>query len=352
MAYPAGVIARTVTLPTIVDSGGTPVGGVLTITPAFPLKWDATDQLVLDEPIATNIVGGTASVSLPIVQSGFVLTSNVRVDAWTYTASLSLPAGATELPDLVFILPAGSGNYSLDFNAPTAVPPGVITNIEFDGEQGDPGPANVLTIGTVNTVAPGSPAVATITGTSPSQILNLDIPQGTQGDPGSPGDAVGVPVGGGTGQVVVKLSGADYDTAWADIPKELPVGGAVSQVLAKNSGTDYDVEWVDPPVGGGGSGVPVGGTTNQVLTKNSNTSGDVSWKTQIPAVATLASIPSLTRFETTPGVYPARGTARTDLRIVFVGTTPPSIAASGSGVDFVTTGTAMDNVDAFFLREA
>jgi hypothetical protein len=338
-----------VDLPAIVDSSGQPINGVLTITPSFPLKWDATDQLVLDEPIATNIVGGTASVSLPIVQSGFVLTSNVRVDGWTYTASLSLPAGNTDVPDLVFLLPAGTDNYSLDFNAPNAVPPGVITNIEFDGEQGPPGPANSLTIGSVTNGDPGS-AAATITGTPPSQILNLVIPQGLQGTPGSPGSAVGVPVGGTTNQILKKNSGADYDTGWIDVPKELPAGGATAQILSKNSGTDYDVEWVDAPVGGGGTGLPVGGFTGQVLTKNSTTDGDAIWASPVPPVVSLASIPSLTRFETTPGVYPARGTARTDLRITFVGTVAPPIAPAGGGTNFVTSGTAMDNIDAFFLR--
>ena len=46
------------------------------------------------------------------------------------------------------------------------------------GQQGEPGPANVLTIGTVEN---GEKANATITGTSPSQKLNLTLPKGTDG---------------------------------------------------------------------------------------------------------------------------------------------------------------------------
>ncbi|HEC5301839.1 TPA: hypothetical protein QCG78_004421, partial [Enterobacter asburiae] len=42
--------------------------------------------------------------------------------------------------------------------------------------RGGAGPANVLTIGTVDTLSPGESASATITGTSPSQTLNLAIP--------------------------------------------------------------------------------------------------------------------------------------------------------------------------------
>ena len=60
------------------------------------------------------------------------------------------------------------------------------------GTDGAPGPANTLTIGTVTTGEPGTPASATISGESPSQTLNLTIPRGdtgatgAQGDPGDP----------------------------------------------------------------------------------------------------------------------------------------------------------------------
>lgn len=78
------------------------------------------------------------------------------------------------------------------------------------GDPGDPGPANELSVGTVTTGAVGSPAAATITGTPPTQVLDLTIPQG---DPGPAG--VGVPAGGATGQVLTKTSAADFATGWA-----------------------------------------------------------------------------------------------------------------------------------------
>ncbi|WP_312999645.1 hypothetical protein [Leclercia sp.] len=53
-----------------------------------------------------------------------------------------------------------------------------------NGTNGAAGPANVLSIGTV---ASGATAAATITGTSPSQILNLTIPAGANGANGSNG---------------------------------------------------------------------------------------------------------------------------------------------------------------------
>lgn len=50
------------------------------------------------------------------------------------------------------------------------------------GSQGPAGPANVLSIGTVET---GTHSSATITGTSPAQVLNLTLQKGDKGDTGN-----------------------------------------------------------------------------------------------------------------------------------------------------------------------
>ena len=55
------------------------------------------------------------------------------------------------------------------------------------GEQGIPGPSNTLKIGTVSK---GDTAEATLTGTSPNQILNLVLPKGDKGDKGDDGTGV------------------------------------------------------------------------------------------------------------------------------------------------------------------
>jgi hypothetical protein len=52
------------------------------------------------------------------------------------------------------------------------------------GLQGSEGPSNVLSMGTTTTAAAGSSALATITGVSPSQVLNLTIPTGNTGPVG------------------------------------------------------------------------------------------------------------------------------------------------------------------------
>lgn len=56
------------------------------------------------------------------------------------------------------------------------------------GQQGRPGPSNVLT-GSAVAGAPGSLAAARITGTSPGQNLEITFPRGARGDAGDPGGA-------------------------------------------------------------------------------------------------------------------------------------------------------------------
>ena len=55
----------------------------------------------------------------------------------------------------------------------------------YNGATGPTGPAINLSIGTVETGAPGSTATATITGTSPNYVLNLTIPAGPTGPAGT-----------------------------------------------------------------------------------------------------------------------------------------------------------------------
>ena len=64
------------------------------------------------------------------------------------------------------------------------------------------------------------------------------------------------------GQIFFQLSEPHY---------ELPIGGFTGQCLVKRSNTDRDVMW--------GTSVPNGGTTGQALLKVSDADGDVSWGT-------------------------------------------------------------------------
>jgi hypothetical protein len=50
-----------------------------------------------------------------------------------------------------------------------------------------------------------------------------------------------LPTGGTTDQVLAKVSGVDFNTAWQS--SGIPRGGAAGLVLAKNSGADFDTLW-------------------------------------------------------------------------------------------------------------
>ena len=108
------------------------------------------------------------------------------------------------------------------------------------GDKGDPGPAGEpgtpgadgmspdLTIGTVTTGAPGTPAAASIGGTFPDLHLDMTIPRG---DPGDGGGGAVASVNGQSGTVVL-----DADDVGA-----LPAGSRTTTVLTGATG-DQTVE--------------------------------------------------------------------------------------------------------------
>lgn len=86
------------------------------------------------------------------------------------------------------------------------------------GEQGETGATGAtpqLTIGTVSTLPAGSSATATITGTDEHPVLNLGIPQGTQGIQGKPG--------------YTPVRGTDY---WTASDQQTVIDAAIAAVLA------------------------------------------------------------------------------------------------------------------------
>ncbi len=118
--------------------------------------------------------------------------------------------------------------------------------------QGPAGPANSLSVGTVTTGAPGSAAAATITGTPPSQVLNLTIPQGSAGPTGptgpqgpvanvgfsdNPGTAMIIP---GNGQIgVLHSSTFGNFTAPGVIPSSTVRCGPVGCMIAGLNAVEY-----------------------------------------------------------------------------------------------------------------
>jgi hypothetical protein len=51
-----------------------------------------------------------------------------------------------------------------------------------------------------------------------------------------------LPIGGTSGQQLVKQSATDYDVAW-ETSNGLSTGGSAEEVLIKQSGTNYDADW-------------------------------------------------------------------------------------------------------------
>ena len=81
------------------------------------------------------------------------------------------------------------------------------------GEQGNIGPANTLTIGTVTS---GAEASATITGDAPNQVLNLVLQQGDKGNPGDDAPTItGITIRQSDYHMIVTLSdGTSYDAGY------------------------------------------------------------------------------------------------------------------------------------------
>ena len=81
------------------------------------------------------------------------------------------------------------------------------------GEQGNIGPANTLTIGTVTS---GVEASATITGDAPNQVLNLVLKQGDKGNPGDDAPTItGITIRQSDYHMIVTLSdGTSYDAGY------------------------------------------------------------------------------------------------------------------------------------------
>ena len=81
------------------------------------------------------------------------------------------------------------------------------------GEQGNVGPANTLTIGSVTS---GAEASATITGDAPNQVLNLVLKQGDKGNPGDDAPTItNIAIRQSDYHMIVTLSdGTSYDAGY------------------------------------------------------------------------------------------------------------------------------------------
>jgi hypothetical protein len=122
MAYPSGVATCPVSIKAPITFGGAAATVHLEVTPGVRLIWAATGQTLADfieQP--ADVSTGTATVTLPTIQPGFVDEAGNAVLSWSYTArvrfeyngnkrhaplrSFTIPQGQTAV-DLALI-PAG-----------------------------------------------------------------------------------------------------------------------------------------------------------------------------------------------------------------------------------------------------
>ena len=132
-------------------------------------------------PIANvSKVGDTATITITDENGTTTATVSDGTDGAPGSAA-TVSAGTTTT------LPAGSSASVVNSGTSSAAV------FDFSIPQGANGPANTLSIGTVQG---GATASATITGTSPNQTLNLTLPKGDTGNAGEKGDpGKGLPIG-------------------------------------------------------------------------------------------------------------------------------------------------------------
>jgi hypothetical protein len=121
------------------------------------------------------------------------------------------------------------------------LPPGSSPSSIAQGIQGPAGPSNVLSIGSVTN---GGAAAATITGTTPAQVLNLTLPQGPTGATGNTGPA------GATG-----ISGTPTANQLATFSNSTTIQGVTITGLVKANGASAPAaaaagtDYLAPPSG-------------------------------------------------------------------------------------------------------
>ena len=179
-----------------------------------------------------------------------VATSNISVNISPETEAINVIVEETTTPETTLVLSNEQG------------PQGI------KGDTGATGPSNVLSIGTV---VGGATAAATITGTSPTQILNLTLPTGATGATGPQGPTGATGATGATGTAATITVGTTT------------TGSPGSSASVTNSGTSSAAvfNFTIP----GASGVVAGGTAGQALTKVDSTDYNTQWTT-IPLLNT------------------------------------------------------------------
>ena len=128
-----------------------------------------------------------------------VATDNLKVALWTEPDSVTALWPASEIPASVDVTAGGmtvivAGGLSTHQSRTRGLPAacqalfGATVHVTMSPIPGPPGPPTVITIGSVTTAGAGSPAAAEMVGDAPNQTLNLTLPKGDKGDKGNTGN--------------------------------------------------------------------------------------------------------------------------------------------------------------------
>lgn len=190
------------------------------------------------------------------------------------------------------------------------------------GPPGALGPANTLTIGTVTTGNTGDPADATLTGTAPSQVLNLTIPRGLAGAPGPQGE----PGVDGAG-----IAFAGSVATYAALPSGLGAPDAGDGYLVQADGKLYI--WDGSAFPSNGAGVEFRGPTGpaNTLTVGTVTTGAAGSSASVGITGTAPS--QVVSFTIPRGDTGATGAAGAG---IIAGGATLSVLAKASDTDFDT----------------
>ena len=261
----------------------------------------------------------------------------------------------------------------------------------LQGIQGEVGPANTLTVGTV-TKAPDDTAVVTITGTAPAQTINFTLPRGLQGiqgiqgttgatgatgatgptgpqgDKGDKGDTGNTGATGSQGiQGETGPKGDKGDTgntgatgqtgatgsqgAKGDTGDQGPTGATGSQGIQGIQGIQGEVG-ATGDTGATGPGVAAGGTEGQVLLKVDGTDYNTIWADnaaestfylvrnntgiQIPKGTLVAAVDAEPSGRIDVAPFEVTGLQDSELRVMGVATANINNGANGTVMSFGT----------------
>lgn len=182
-----------------------------------------------------------------------VFYAKASMAAWTkgieYEADIVDETGgtATRIMAVRFVYDdPGKLVYGVRGNQATVLWEGNQAVVTAIGGVGPPGPVNVITVGAVTTLETGEPATAALTGTSPTQSLNLGLPKGATGTAATVAVGTVTTVAPGTPADVTNSGTSSAAVLDFDIPAgaaatvgvgSTTTGAAGSSAAVANSGT-------------------------------------------------------------------------------------------------------------------